>query len=416
MFKKTRRKIVAAIMSILVLLWAGTLGVIYASSYFEMKNQHQQMLQAHAEMYDFPQSFENEKPPDRPKPDGKPGFNPRIDPESPTFRLSTFYTVAVSYDGHVLEIKNDPPTVYTNEDLEQLARSIINDGKRTGTEKNLAFYRADKGGYILVTFMDNTVVNEGAVTLVRYTLIFGGIALVLFFFLSVFLARKIVDPLEESYQKQKQFVSDAGHELKTPVSVVSANAELLSREIGDNQWLQNIQYENERMGILVGQLLELARTESVIPPMEHIDFSRLVAGEALLFESVAFEKGLTLHTNITATITVKGNNTQLKQLTSILLDNAIRHSKAPGQISLTLAKEHSLAALSVINNGDEIPTQQREQIFERFYRLDSVRNSEDNHYGLGLAIAKAIVNAHHGHIEVRCYNGLVEFRVSFPVA
>ena len=114
--------------------------------------------------------------------------------------------------------------------------------------------------------------------------------MVLFFFLSVFLARKIVNPLEESYQKQRQFISDAGHELKTPVSIVSANAELLSREIGDNTWLKNIQYENERMGMLVGQLLDLARTENVTPQMEHIDFSRLVAGEALPFESVAFEK------------------------------------------------------------------------------------------------------------------------------
>ena len=167
--------------------------------------------------------------------------------------------------------------------------------------------------------------------------------MVLFFFLSVFLARKIVNPLEESYQKQKQFISDAGHELKTPVSVVSANAELLSREIGDNQWLQNIQYENERMGMLVGQLLDLARTENVTPQMEHIDFSRLVAGESLPFESVAFEKGLTLNTNITSNIGVIGNSTQLKQLVSILLDNAIRHSKDQGEVWLTLTKEHGFA-------------------------------------------------------------------------
>ena len=416
MFKKTRRKIVVAIMSILVLLWAGTLGVIYASSYYETKKQNEQMLQTHAEKYVLFQSFPDEMPPDRPAPDEKHDFKPKSDPESPRFQLSSFYTVAISYEGDILEIKNASPMVHSNEDLERLARSIINGNKNTGTKDNLAFLKADKDEYLLVVFMDNTVAHEDAMILLRYTLIFGSVALVLFFFVSVFLAKKIVNPLEESYQKQKQFISDAGHELKTPVSVVNTNAELLYREIGDNQWLQNIQHESERMGILIGQLLDLARTENVTPQLEHIDFSRLVAGEVLPFESVTFEKGLALHSNITLGIAIQGNNTQLKQLVSILLDNAIRHNKPAGEVYVTLVKEHSLAKLSVINNGDAIPKQQCQQIFERFYRIDSARNSEDNHYGLGLAIAKAIVTAHHGHIEVRCYDGLVEFRAIFPVA
>ena len=416
MFKKSRRKIVSAIMSILALLWVGTLSVIYASSYFEMKNQNKQMLQTHAQMYTLPQSFEQMMPPGRPMPGGDHGFKPGFDPESPKFQLSTFYTVAVSYHGDVLVIKNEPPTVYSDEELKTLAQDIIGSGKSAGTQDNLAFLKVDKGGYILVAFMDNTVINESAMTLFRYTLIFGVVALVLFFFLARFLAKKIVAPLEESYQKQRQFISDAGHELKTPVSVVSANAELLSRQIGDNQWLQNIQYENERMWMLVSQLLELARTENITPLMELVDFSRLVAGEMLPFESVAFEKGLVLNSNIMNGIAVEGNSTQLKQLTSILLDNAIRHSKPDGEVRLTLTKDHGITELSVINKGDEIPAEHRERIFERFYRMDTARNGEDKHYGLGLAIAKAIVDTHHGHIEVLCYNGLVEFRVSLPIA
>ncbi len=416
MFKKSRRKIVAAIMSVLVLLWVGTLGVIYASSYFEMQKQNYQMLRTHAQMYTLSQSMDQIMPPNKPMPGGDPGFKPDFDPEAPKFQLSTFYTVAVSDDGTVLEVKNEPPTVYSNEELVHMAKRIVEEEKETGREKNLTFLKTDKGSYRLVVFMDNTVVNESAVMLFRYTLIFGGAALVVFFFLSRFLAKKIVAPLEESYQKQKQFISDAGHELKTPVSVVSANAELLSRELGDNQWLANIQYENQRMGMLVGQLLELARTENVTPQMERIDFSHLVAGEVLPFESVAFEKGLVLNSSITSGIFAEGNSTQLKQLVSILLDNAIRHSKPEGEVRLTLTRDHGIAQLCVINKGDEIPPEHREKIFERFYRMDTARNGEDQHYGLGLAIAKAIINAHHGHIEVRCYDGLVEFRASLPVA
>ena len=408
MFKKSRRKIVATIMSVLVLLWIGTLGIIYASSYFDMKRQNEQMLQAHAQMYTLPQPFDQMMPPNRPMP----GF----DPEAPRFRLSVFYTVAISHDGKVLEIRNGATAVYSDAALAQMAKEILASGESTGSLEDLTFLKTDKGGYILVSFMDNTVVNESAMTLFRYTLIFGGAALILFFFLSVFLARKIVAPLEESYQKQRQFISDAGHELKTPVSVVSANAELLSRQIGDNQWLRNIQYENERMGILVGQLLDLARTETVTPQMERIDLSRLVTGEALPFESVAFEKGLVLHTDIASGIHMDGNSTQLKQLTSILLDNGTRHCASGGEVRLTLTREHGMAQLSVINTGDEIPPEHREKIFERFYRMDPARNGEDKHYGLGLAIAKAIVNAHHGQIGVLCHHGLVEFRTALPMA
>lgn len=414
MFKKSRRKIVAAIMSVLVVLWVGTLGIIYTSSYFEMKNQNQRMLHTHAQMYTLPNGFDQMVPPNRPRPDGNRNFGPGFDSQSPMFQLSTFYTVAVSYDGEILEIKNAPSAVHTDEDLQQLAKQIIAGNKNTGTKNNLAFYKADKSGYMLVTFMDNTVVNESAMLLLRYTLVFGVVALVLFFFLSVYLARKIVDPLEESYQKQKQFISDAGHELKTPISVVSANAELLSREIGESTWLKNIQYENGRMGVLVGQLLDLARTESVAPQMEHVDFSHLVAGETLPLESVAFEKGLVLSSNIMDNISVVGSSTQLKQLVSILIDNAISHSKPQSEVGLTLTREHGYAKLSVINKGDEIPAEQREKIFERFYRVDAARNGEDKHYGLGLAIAKAITLSHKGRIEVVCADGFVEFRVQIP--
>ena len=407
MFKKSRRKIVAAIMSILTLLWVGTLAVIYISSYHEITSTNLELLEEQSRQYVLNKPFDGVNPM-RPFPNRGPHWN------TDRFKLATFYSVAFSYDGDVIEIDNDDAEVYSDEELEKLATAVLNKNDASGVMDNLAYYRADKGGYMLVTFMDNTVLSGSMSTLFRYTLIFGCVAIVALFFLARYLAKRIVAPLEESYQKQKQFISDAGHELKTPISVVNANAELLSREIGENQWLQNIQYENERMGKLVGQLLDLARTENVTPQMEYIDFSRLVAGEMLPFESVAFEKGLVLNSNITNGITVEGNSTQLKQLISILLDNAIRHSKPDGEVRLTLTKDHSIAEISVINMGDEIPEEQRERIFERFYRVDTARNGEDQHYGLGLAIAKAIVDAHHGHIEVNCDNGLVEFHVRMP--
>ena len=408
MFKKSRKKIVAAIMSILTLLWVGTLCVIYISSYFEVTTTNREMLKEHAEQYMLEKPMGGAFDPMKPFPDRGPHF------DTNQFKLSTFYSVAISYDNKVIEIRNDDAAVYTDAELESAARQVLKKSDVNGMIDNLVYYRMDKGGYTLVSFMDNTIIRESMNTLFRYTLIFGGVAIIALYFLAAYLEKKIVTPLEESYQKQKQFISDAGHELKTPVSVVSANAELLSREIGDNQWLSNIQYENERMGKLVGQLLELARTENVKPQMEYLDLSRLVAGGVLPFESVAYENGLTLNSQITDGIITLGNRTQLSQLVSILVDNAIRHSQNGKEVFISLTHTRSNAVFTVINYGEPIPQEQMAQLFERFYRADEARNGEDKHYGLGLAIAKAIVETHNGKIEVSCYDGKVCFTARLP--
>ncbi len=406
MFKRSRRKIVAAIMSVLVLLWVGTLAVIYASSYYDMTRENEQMLKAHADMYEPPQDI-TLIPPDMP-PESDHGFA-----QTPMFRLSTFYSVALSYDGKVIEVKNEQPMIHDDKELKELALDVADGDRSFGVKSGLSYYMTDKGGYTLVVFKDNTVMNENASTLFKYTLIFGAVTLVVFFFLSRYLAKRIVSPLEDSYLRQRQFISDAGHELKTPVSVIGANAELLERELGDNVWLSNIRYENERMSNLISQLLELARSESTARKTERIDLGRLVAGEALPFESVAFEHGLCLKSSIAEGIFVDGNAASLKQLVSILLDNAISHANG-GDVTLTLKKEHGNALLTVVNRGDEIPKEQREKLFERFYRVDTSRSGDGGHYGLGLAIAKAVCDAHKGRIELSCHDGLVEFSVRIP--
>lgn len=409
MFKKSRRKIVVAIMTVLVLLWIGTLGVIYASSYIEMSERNHSMVKTHAQMYSLDR-FSGNEPEFRPRPDGeRPGFA-----DTPMFQLSTFYTVALSYDGEIIEVKNDRPTVHQNSELQELAKDIVDLNNASGTVNNLVYYAMDKGGYVVVAFMDNTVINESITTLFRYTLIFGGLVIVVLFFVAVFLAKKIVNPLEESYKKQRQFISDAGHELKTPVSVVSANAEMLTREIGENKWLDNIRYENERISLLVTQLLDLARTENVSVPMYPLDLSRLVVGECLPFESVAYEKEVELLCDVAPETIVLGNAAQLSQIVSILLDNAIEHSEIGTEVRVSLKKERGHACLSVVNFGNEIPKEQREKLFERFYRADSSR-TDSGHYGLGLAIAKAISESHNGKIEVNCYDGLVEFKLKLHI-
>lgn len=411
MFKKSRRKIVAAILSVLVLLLCGTFCIIYLASYAEMTNENRRLLEQYVDAYTLPgmlssgNSDTGRTKDDRVNPPAKP----------PRLELSTFYSVAISKTDQVLKVDTADISTFGEDRLTELAREIAGNGKSEGVENNLIYRMEDKGEYILVAFLDNTVMLENVGTLINYTLIFGGVALVLLFFLARYLANRIVAPLEESYQRQKQFVSDAGHELKTPVAVVNANLELLSREIGENPWLSNIQYENERMSALIIQLLELARAENVTPQMETIDWSRLVCGETLPFETVAYENGLVLNSRISDNIFVHGNSVQLKQLTSILIDNAIRHSDSGKEVCIILKKEKGHAVLSVVNDGKEIPTEDQKHLFERFYRTDTARTGEDKHYGLGLAIAKAITVTHKGTIEVQCHDGKVEFTVKIPL-
>lgn len=412
MFKKSKRKIVASIMLILVLLLAGTFCTIYLASYRDMTEENRDLLHYYVESYVYPKMEKGDGPDtqgereEREDPRGKP----------PMLELSTFYAVVFSPDGGVLAVDNEDISAYSEEELTRLAEEILEEEKKEeGMKERLLYQRKDKGDYILVAFLDNTLMLESAGTLVSYTLIFGGVALVLLFFLANYLAGRIMAPLEENYERQKQFISDAGHELKTPAAVISANLELLEREIGENPWLSNIQYENQRMSALITQLLDLARAENARSQMEPVDLSRLVWGETLPFEPVAYENGLVLNSSIDEEIWVNGNSVELKQLISILIDNGIRHGSQGKEVCLELRRVKNSAVLSVANEGREIPEEQRKHLFERFYRRDQARAAEDDHYGLGLAIAKAIAQAHKGSIQVQCRDGMVIFFVKLPL-
>lgn len=417
MFKKSRVKIILSVMAAITLLLFGTLAIILGTSYAQMSTDNQRMLEQYARDYRINDAEMGDMPSD---PNGASAENAPPRPDTPPpealhkFDVSTFYSVAMAEDKTVLKLDNESGNLYSDETLEVYAAEIMDGDAVRGRIGSLYYLKTEKSGYTLVAFIDNAVMQGSMATLFRNTLLFGGIAVIAVFFASIFLARRIISPLEESWEKQKQFISDAGHELKTPVSVVSANAELLSREIGSNQWLTNIQYENERMGSLVKQLLELARTENVAPQTERLDFSRLVSGELLPFESVAYEQGLELRADIADGLAVGGDAGRLKQLVSILIDNAIRHSENGRAVEVLLQSEHGFARLSVTNDGKEIPKEQQKHIFERFYRVDSAR-SDDGHFGLGLAIAKAIVDAHKGKIGLSCRDGKVEFSALLPL-
>ena len=406
----------------LVLLFTVTLSVILFVSTQEIRQKNMDTLNRYAEQYSLEQTTNSseeqtnsngqsngqgsQQPPD--KPDNQPPGQ-RSD-----YELSTFYSVTFSADGTVLSVFDGEKTVSSDDNLTELARQILSEGASTGRTGNLSYVVAKKDGYTLVAFLDNTISEAGLQTMMQNTLLVGVASLVVMFFISVFLARRIIHPLEESDKQQKQFISDASHELKTPIAVIDANAEILSRELGHNEWLSNIQYETNRMGELVKQLLDLSSAENKEVPREELDFSHMVTGESLVFETFAFESGKILQSNIEEGISITGNKNQLTQVISVLLDNALRHSTG-AQIELSLKKQSHNAVLSVANKGEEISQEKLEHLFDRFYRVDDVRNSEDNHYGLGLSIAQAVVQKHGGTIVASCSEGKIIFTVRLPI-
>ena len=412
MFKRSRAKIVAIIMAVSVTLIAGMLCIIYAISYKDMYHSHQEMLERYAGDY--------EGRPEGRLPDlGKLEELPKdilLERPDRRFELSTFYSVQYDTDGRVTDIDNNGGAIYSEAEIVAFAEKILDKKEYSGVYEEFSYIVKENEIGCLVAFIDNTIETENFMIILKYTLVFAGITLIIIFGLSCFLADKVVKPLEQNAIKQKQFISDAGHELKTPIAVISTNLEMLSRQIGENKWLDNIEHETGRMSALIKQLMELAKTESMTPLMEELDMSHLVEGEILPFESVAFEQGIFLdYEKVCGNIRLNGNTEQLKQLVSILVDNALEHSSEKTDVIIQLKEQKNKVILSVANKGKEIPEEQREHLFERFYRGDYSRNSESNHYGLGLAIARAIVETHKGSIRVKCDNGYVIFEVQLPV-
>ena len=411
MFRRSRKKIILSIMGSLILLFAVTLSVILLASFGEIRHKNVEMLERYVAEYSLDEVTSKQTKADLPVEKMMGRREPPPSNERSGYQLSTFYSVALSDEGKVLAVDNEGRDAYQEEELVQIARKISSQDQRSGRMGNITYIVEDKEGYTLVAFMDNTVSEAGLKTMLRYVFLVGGLAILAMFFIASILAGFIISPLEENDRQQKRFISDASHELKTPIAVIATNAEMLSRELGYNEWLSNIQYETERMDRLVKQLLDLSHAESAIVPMESLDFSRLVTGETLAFESLAFDKGKTFIIEIEEAIILMGNPSQLTQLVSILLDNAIRHSTGR-EIGISLVRRPHTALLTVTNDGNEISPEKIQHLFERFYRVDEARNSESNHYGIGLSIAKAIAEKHGGNIDVFWQDGKISFTVN----
>ena len=316
------------------------------------------------------------------------------------------FALMADEQGNFLGIRNTEN--YTDTQAETILTGILNTGKQQGMYGWLQYYKAEKDYGTLVVVTDKTSDQGILDNLFRTTVIAGIVVLLVLFIFLIFFSRWIVQPVRTSMERQKQFVSDASHELKTPIAVLTANVDILQDEIGENKWLDYIQEQTTRMNQLVGDLLRLARMDNAKQEyvFKEFNLSTAIEATALPFESQAFEKQKNLEIDIQPDVMYTGSEQHIRQLAAIFIDNAMKYSNAHGTIKITLLRRGEKCILEFYNTGCEISQEETDKIFERFYRGDKARNNKGkNGYGLGLAIAKSIMEIHKIKIQVTCEQG-----------
>ena len=327
--------------------------------------------------------------------------------------MDGIYTISVK-DNEIISSSDN-----ITDKIKELAIKVSKNKKEIGIIGNYIYKKRihdfEKDTSIIL-MESKSEINKIKLVTIGTILIFGA-GLILIFILSKKIAIIIVKPVEDTFQKQIDFISDASHELKTPLAVISANADVLEGEIGKNKWLSYIQKETDNMGKLIGELLLLTKIENIdkLRKPEKFNMSSHIELTTSSFESMAFEKKVKIETKIEKDIiTEKYNREDITHILSTLLDNAIKHTEEKKKVIVEFYKNKDKLIIKVKNKGEEIPISERDKIFDRFYRIDKSRNRNEKRYGLGLSIAKATVLKNNGTIFVDYQEGYTIFTVELP--
>lgn len=292
-------------------------------------------------------------------------------------------------------------------DAAALAELAAGKAERSGVLSGYAlrYLREETAGGARIAFIDISIEQELLKAQILNSLLIGGLAMLAFLILSLFLARWAVRPVEAAWEQQKQFIANASHELKTPLTVILSNADMLraQQSLGDSKNIRRVEHihaEAARMKQLVEDMLLLAKSDSQEKAELHagVDFSYIIKSAVLMYEPIFYDEGKTLTYEIEEKLCVMGDAQRLQQMIHILLDNAQKYSSAHGAVHVRLSKaENRRLLLRVSNEGAPIPKEELEKIFLRFYRRDAAR-SEHGSFGLGLSIAQSVARGHKGSI------------------
>lgn len=330
-----------------------------------------------------------------------------------------YFVLSVGEDGTIEPAGGGYYDLSDTEFLQQAAEEAVDSGRQNGvlTDSHLRFLRLDTDSGSTIVFADTSNETQTLTGLFRTCLLLCSAAFIAFFILSILLARWAVRPVEKAWTQQKQFVADASHELKTPLTVLLTDAELLCTPEGEYTTAEKLRLSHsmltvaQQMRVLVEQLLELARVDQGIPhgQCERLNWSENVSDSLLPFEPMFYEKGLQLETTLQDGIFVHGCGAQLQQAAGVYLDNARKYAAPGTTVRVTLARcSAHRARLAVATQGAAIPQNELQNIFKRFYRTDPAHH-RDGSYGLGLVIAAGVAEQHAGRVWAESSGGVNTF-------
>jgi two-component system sensor histidine kinase CiaH len=313
---------------------------------------------------------------------------------------SRYFSVFLLEDGSVISANTGKIAAVDTTTAIAYAQSVVNAGNVRGFVEDYRYTVYTVENEIHVIFLDYGREMDSFRTFLFTCMGVSLIGLLAVLLLLIFFSSRIVKPFSENYEKQKQFITDAGHELKTPLTIIDADAEILEMDIGENEWLADIQIQTKRLAQLTNSLIQLSRMEEQ-PQIERIEFpiSDVVEETIETFQTLAKTQNKNLSSKIQPMLSIKGDEKAISQLVTILMDNAIKYSDEGGKIEVTLEKQKNAIQLGVFNTVESIQKEKLPHFFDRFYRADQSRNSKAGGYGLGLSIASAIVSAHKGKIS-----------------
>lgn len=312
-----------------------------------------------------------------------------------------YFSAVVNEEGEVLSAETGKIATVDEETITKYVQEIWEKGKQKGFIENYRFLWDRSNGEMRIIFLDcgrslNTF--QMFLFIAAFVSFFGFLAV---FLLMIFLSAYIVKPFLENYEKQKRFITDAGHELKTPLTIIDADAAVLEMDLGENQWLSDIQNQTKRLTDLTNNLILLARMEEESMKLPMVEFPLSDVAEEVIgnFQTLAKAQNKILHGKIQPMISMLGDEKAIRQLMGILLENAVKYSDEKGEILLTVETQRNHIFLSVFNTTEFISKKEIAHLFERFYRTDKSRNSQTGGYGIGLSIAAATMRAHKGKIS-----------------
>ena len=414
MIQKLRVKFITASMLSLALVLLVILGGVNAMSYQKVVRDADRILALLSENRGV---FPQQTPPDDRggKPGPIPGFGHGFSPETPF--ESRFFSVLLNEEGQVLQSDTGQIAAVDDRSAGEMAQAIWASGSASGFQGDYRYIRAAEAEGTRFIFVD----CGRSLSNFRTTLIASGLValagLLAVFLLLLILSKRIVRPVAESYEKQRRFITDAGHELKTPLTIIGADLDLVEPELEGNEWLQDIRCQVRRLTGLTQDLIFLSRMEEETPPIQPIEFplSDLTEEMAQSFQGLAKAQGKRLTLSIPPMLSYTGDEKAIRQLLSILLDNALKYTPEEGEVEIALKKEGRMIRLSVSNTiAHPMERETLGRLFDRFYRGDQSRSSQTGSYGLGLSIAKGIVLAHRGKIRAESSGASLSVIVSLP--